>query len=72
MDPNFVYLDPPSSDSSMAQNRSFNTEDVVNNLSSNNFNSNNMEDVSDIADLWSCLPYTEEGFSFELQYDNMV
>ena len=71
-DPNFVYLDPPSSDSSMAQNRSFNTEDVVNNLSSNNFNSNNMEDVSDIADLWSCLPYTEEGFSFELQYDNMV
>ena len=27
-----------------------------------------MEDVSNIADLWSCLPYTEEGFSFEFQY----
>ena len=40
-------------------------------LSSNNFGSN-MENVSNIADLWSCLPYTEEGFSFEFQYDNMV
>ena len=61
-----------TTDSNMAQNRSFTTENVVNNSSSNNFSSNNMEDVSDIADLWSCLPYTEEGFSFELQYDNMV
>lgn len=67
-DPSFVYSDPPptSSQSNAAEDGGSNMGDVVNSFSSN------MDDVSNIADLWSCLPSTEEGFSFEFQFDNMV
>jgi len=72
MDPNLVNLDPPPArcQSNAAQNGS-NVGHVVDNLSSSNIGSN-MENVSNINDLWNCLPYAEEGFSFELQYDNVV
>jgi len=66
-EPNFVYLAPPTtiSQSNAAQNGSSTMRDV-NNLSSN------MDEVSNIADLWSCLPSTEERYSFQFNYDNMV
>ena len=67
-EPNFVYLAPSTtiSQSNAAHNGSSSMGDVVNNLSSN------MDEVSNIADLWSCLPSTEERYSFEFNYDNIV